>query len=273
MPPNRGDTRVRAWTGPDAERQYPGWRCDGEFDVAGGWYDAGDHGKYVVNAGLSVAQLLSAHERDLRCRPAHEASSTSSNADALLAECRWELDWMLRMQVPPGKPLAGMAFHRVHGTEWPPIPMWPHEDPTERVLHRPSTSATLNLAAAAAHGARVFASVDTAYAARLLDAARIAYRAASDSPVLLAPDDQGAFGGGPYNDDEIDDERYWAAAEMFLATDDASRTSTTSSGRHAITPTCSIPTVSTGTESRPRPDSTSPRPRAGYPTERVCSVR
>ena len=138
----------------------------------------------------------------------------------LLAECRWELEWMLRMQVPAGKPLAGTAFHRVHGTEWTPIPMWPHEDPTERVLHRPSTAATLNLAAAAAHGARVFADVDAAYSARLLGAARVAYLAARSIRRLFAPDDHGAFGGGPYNDDELDDEFYWAAVEMFLATDE-----------------------------------------------------
>jgi endoglucanase len=213
--PNRGDTAVRAWTGPDAERLYPGWRCAGEFDVSGGWYDAGDHGKYVVNAGLSVAQLLSAHEHALRCGPRQPSASIE---DALLAECRWELDWMVRMQVPSGTPLAGMAFHRVHGTEWPAVPMWPHEDPTERVLHRPSTAATLNLAAAAAHGARVFATVDATYAARLLDVARVAYRAALEHPMLVAPDDNGAFGGGPYNDDELDDEFYWAAVEMFLST-------------------------------------------------------
>ncbi len=102
---------------------------------------------------------------------------------------------MLRMQVPAGKPLAGMAFHRVHGTEWAPIPMWPHEDPTERVLHRPSTAATLNRAAAAADGACVFAGVDAADSARLLDAAWLAYRAERESAVLLAPDDRGSFGG------------------------------------------------------------------------------
>jgi endoglucanase len=31
------------------------------LDETGGWYDAGDHGKYVVNGGISVAQLLSAY--------------------------------------------------------------------------------------------------------------------------------------------------------------------------------------------------------------------
>jgi endoglucanase len=35
QPPNRGDVTVRAWTGIDAERLYPGWRCEGEFDVSG----------------------------------------------------------------------------------------------------------------------------------------------------------------------------------------------------------------------------------------------
>ncbi|MGL5928437.1 MAG: cellulase N-terminal Ig-like domain-containing protein, partial [Dermatophilaceae bacterium] len=39
--PNRGDTAVKGWTGPDAERLYPGWRPTGRYDVSGGWYDAG----------------------------------------------------------------------------------------------------------------------------------------------------------------------------------------------------------------------------------------
>ena len=41
------DTAVAAWTGPDAERLYPGWHPTGTFDVSGGWYDAGDR-KSVV---------------------------------------------------------------------------------------------------------------------------------------------------------------------------------------------------------------------------------
>ena len=39
------------------------WTCDYTLDVTGGWYDAGDHGKYVVNGGISVAQLMSTYER------------------------------------------------------------------------------------------------------------------------------------------------------------------------------------------------------------------
>jgi len=37
--------------------------CDYSLNVQGGWYDAGDHGKYVVNGGISVYQLLNEFER------------------------------------------------------------------------------------------------------------------------------------------------------------------------------------------------------------------
>ena len=37
--------------------------CNYKLDVTGGWYDAGDHGKYVVNAGIAVWTLLNRWER------------------------------------------------------------------------------------------------------------------------------------------------------------------------------------------------------------------
>ena len=58
----------------------------------------------------------------------------------------------------------------------------------------------------------------TPYAARLLAAARRAHAAAHRHPRLLAPDDEGRFGGGPYGDDRLGDDFYWAAAELWLAT-------------------------------------------------------
>ena len=55
---------------PDRPRQRNRLRCALDLRLharrRGGWYDAGDHGKYVVNGGISVAQLMSAYERDAR---------------------------------------------------------------------------------------------------------------------------------------------------------------------------------------------------------------
>jgi endoglucanase len=212
--PNTGDVAVPAWHGPEAEGIYPGWRCPGAFDVHGGWYDAGDYGKYVPSGSIAVWQLLSTLDV-LSRRPEHDDRDF---VDLLRAECRWQLEWLLRMQVPPGLPMAGLAFHRVHGTEWSPLPGWAHEDPTIRVLHRPSTPATFQLAAAAAHGARHFAAVDEDLAQRLLGSAHRAYAAAGHHPMLIAPDDHARYGGGPYGDDDAADDRYWAAVELWLAT-------------------------------------------------------
>ncbi len=192
---------------------YEGWTDDHVLDVSGGWYDAGDQGKYVVNGGIAVAQLLGTHERLAGRAP-------DGFLDALREEARWELEWMLRMRVPAGQQLAGLYHHKVHDERWTPIPTLPHLDDQLRYLHRPSTAATLNVAAAAAQGARVFGEHDPAFAAELLTAARDAYAAALAHPEVLAPDTNvlDNFGGGPYDDLLVEDERYWAAVELFLTT-------------------------------------------------------
>jgi endoglucanase len=214
--PNRGDTAVPGWSGPDASRLYPGWQPEGTFDVSGGWYDAGDYGKYVVSGAIALWQLLNLR-RLLHRHEGGPRAGVVAEAD-VVEECRWQLDWLLRMQVPPGRPLAGLVFHRVHGTQWSPLPGRAHEDPTTRVLHRPSTAATLHLAAVAAQGARILRADDAAYADRLLAAARSAYRCAQAHPDLIAPDDGGKYGGGPYGDPNLADDFYWAAVELWLTT-------------------------------------------------------
>ena len=228
--PNRGDTSVGCVDTRTARKVYgEAWSCGYKLNVAGGWYDAGDFGKYVVNGGIAVAQLLGVYERAL-----HQTQGSSpALADGLalipeagngipdiLDEARWELDFLMSMVVPEGEALAGMAHHKVHGNRWTVGPILPHRDRELRVLHRPSTAATLNLAAAAAQAARLFARYDGAYSEKLLATAVRAYRAAEANPALHAPYTDGSFGGGDYQDDDVSDEFYWAASELYLSTGD-----------------------------------------------------
>lgn len=227
-PPNRGDTEVSCVDGRQARVIYgEAYDCDYRLDVSGGWYDAGDFGKYVVNGGIAVAQLMGAYERALNATSGASPATkdgylripeSGNGIPDILDEARWELDFLISMMVPDGEPLAGMAHHKVHGEAWGAGPLWPHQDPVRRVLHRPSTAATLNLAAAAAQGARLFRPFDAAYADRLLGVAIKAYRAAEAHPALFAPLTDGSHGGGDYQDDDVSDEFYWAAAELYLTT-------------------------------------------------------
>ncbi|MAY63613.1 MAG: endoglucanase [Rhizobiales bacterium] len=230
VPPNKGDTEVPCLDMATARKIFgEPITCDYRLDVSGGWYDAGDFGKYVVNGGIAVAQLMGAYERSLNA----EAADAETTGDGLLRipearnglpdildEARWELDFLISMMVPDGEPLAGMVHHKVHGENWLPGPMRPDRDPEQRVLYPPSTAATLNLAAVAAQGARLFAPYDADYAEGLLQVAKRAYAAAVTHPDMIAPYSDGQNGGGDYHDPEVSDEFYWAAAELYLTTGD-----------------------------------------------------
>ncbi|MDR7279553.1 glycoside hydrolase family 9 protein [Catenuloplanes atrovinosus] len=209
VPPNQGDIEVPCQPGV----------CDYTLDVSGGWYDAGDHGKYVVNGGISVHQLMSEFERApaLHGDGALSLPESGNGVPDILDEARWEQEFLLSMQVPAGEERAGMAHHKIHDAAWTGLPLLPHLDPQPRELHAPSTAATLNLAATAAQAARVFAGYDDEFAARNLAAARTAWAAAVANPAIYAPASDG-IGGGAYSDDNVTDEFYWAAAELYITT-------------------------------------------------------
>jgi endoglucanase len=139
-----------------------------------------------------------------------------NNVPDLLDEARWELEFFLKMQVPPGKPLAGMVHHKMHDVEWTALGVAPNEDKQQRVLFKPSTAATLNLAATAAQAARLWKKLDAAFAAKCLNAAEVAWTAAKANPRLFASKE--IHGGGAYDDDKVDDDFYWAAAELLIST-------------------------------------------------------
>ncbi|MEV4641027.1 glycoside hydrolase family 9 protein [Actinoplanes sp. NPDC049548] len=207
VPPNLGDGDVPCQPGV----------CDYRLDVTGGWYDAGDHGKYVVNGGISTWQLLSEYERAHAKNPALAIPESGDRVPDLLDEARWELEFLLKMQVPAGRPYQGMVHHKIHDAAWTGLPLLPHLDPQQRELHPVSTAATLNLAATAAQAARLYRRYDPPFARRALAAARTAFAAAQANPALFAPASDGN-GGGAYNDSIVDDDFYWAAAELYLST-------------------------------------------------------
>lgn len=199
----------------------------GTQDVTGGWYDAGDHGKYVVNGSISLWMMQNQYEH------AKQKGDTSAYEDGtmsipennngypdLLDEARWEMEWMLKMIVQDGE-YADMAYHKVHDIKWTALGMTPADDTLERILKPPTTCATLNLAACAAQASRLWRDLDSDFSKQCLDAAEAAYAAAKKHPDLYAPIDQ-SIGGGPYGDDDATDEFYWAAAELYLTTGDSS---------------------------------------------------
>lgn len=213
------------------------------LDSSGGWYDAGDHGKYVVNGGISVWTLLNQYERALALGSdlsefadgamALPAEETGNGIPDLLDEVRWEIEWFLKMQVPADYPLAGMVHHKMHNEFWTGIPTAPHADDVTRYVHPPSTAATLNFSAVTAQCYRVFKDFDAEFANTCLDAAKVAYAAAKANDFIPATDN--GNGGGTYGDNNVTDEFYWAASELYLSTGEQGYAADMQASAHHLT--------------------------------------
>ncbi len=234
-------------------------KSNGTIDGTGGWYDAGDHGKYVVNGGISVWTLQNMYEWSLDDRnntPTDKFADGSgtvvvpeagNGAPDVLDEARVELEWFFKMLVPSsytmtyntvnadGKAIGSttgkytdMVFHKLHDSKWTGLAVhcWDYQESKDwagitRIVKPPSTAATLNVSASAAQAARLWEDFDSAFAAECLDVAKRTYAAAKANPELYAPLDQ-AIGGGAYGDDNVKDDFYWAACELYITTGDAS---------------------------------------------------
>lgn len=212
------------------------------IDVSGGWYDAGDHGKYVVNGGISAWTLMNQYERAKHLganladfadgsNMALPAGENSDGVSDILNEAAWEVKWLMKMQVPEGTN-AGMVYHKMHSEVWANVPWDPSSQDAydeKRYIWGPSTAATLNFAAVGAQCYRVFKgtgveSDDPSYttlAEECLNKAVLAYETAVATPYVPSPPE--TEGGGAYPDGSggagaVEDEYYWAATELYLAT-------------------------------------------------------
>lgn len=184
-----------------------------QHDGTGGWHDAGDYGKYVVNAGITTNLLFWAWES---FQPQLQGVTlglpeTAPAFPEYLKEIKWEIDWLLKMAYPDG---SGRVSHKLTATSFAGFIM-ASEDAQKRYFTQWSSAATADYVAMLAQAARAFAPYDKEYAEKCLAAARHSYsllRTIPEEPFV-----QGDFSTGGYQTRDIDD-RIWAAAEMWETT-------------------------------------------------------
>lgn len=186
----------------------------------GGWHDAGDYGRYLVNSGISTATLLYAFElypdtlRNLTLNiPAHHG-----HLPDILAEIRWNLDWMISLE----DPADGGVWHKQTSEHFCAFIMPETDTLTSYVIgsgHAPfkTTAATADLAATAAIASRVYRPFDPRYADHCLEVAEKAFAWALAHPNQPYDNPAGILTGG-YEDAKLSDELLWAAAELFRTT-------------------------------------------------------
>ena len=139
-------------------------------NVNGGWHDAGDFGRYIVPAAITVADLFLAIELDPDLT---------------------KLDF-------------GADFYM------------PEEEKEELIISPVSYTATLDFAASLAMAVKYYKPYDEEYAKTLEEASKKAYDAALKMDVKGFRNPDGVV-TGEYGDEVLEDELYWASAELFRA--------------------------------------------------------
>ncbi|WP_295070899.1 glycoside hydrolase family 9 protein [uncultured Fibrobacter sp.] len=204
--------------------------ASGTLETSKGWYDAGDYGRYIVNSGITTYTLLSLYEhfpdyfKTLKWNIPAEGTLPD-----LLAEIKYNLDWMLTMQAEDGG-----VYHKLSTLQFPGDVM-PAKDTDPLYVIGKGTGATFNFAAVMATAYRVFKPFDATYAATCLEAAKKAYAWGAQHPDV-AFNNPMDVATGSYSDGKLDDEKVFAGMELFISTGEASYKPTLNANEASIVP-------------------------------------
>jgi endoglucanase len=201
---------------------HPSSGRSGVVPINGGWHDAGDYGRYVVNSGITVGTLLWAWElypQVLRGLNLGIPESGGKLPD-YLAEVLWNLKWMLSLQDADGG-----VWHKQTSEQFCSFIMPQDDNKVSYIIGMGSmpyknTCATADLAAVAAIAARCYSDYDPEFAQRCLSAARSAWTWAMANPNVMFQNPPG-IGTGAYDDNDGRDELLWASAELWRTTGEA----------------------------------------------------
>ncbi|MDB5250173.1 MAG: cellulase [Segetibacter sp.] len=194
----------------------------------GGWYDAGDYNKYIVNSGITMGTMFSAYEDFSKYFDTLKTNIPESN-DAvpdLLNELIYNLRWMLTMQDPND----GGVYNKCTNASFDGMVM-PGVTKAPRYVVQKGVAATLDLAAVAAQASRILQKYKKqlpGLSDSCLKASVRAWQWALKNPSMeynqneINKKYQPQITTGGYGDRLFNDEWSWAAAELFVTTKDKS---------------------------------------------------
>lgn len=201
-----------------------------KVNAVGGWHDAGDYGKYIVNLGVSVGTLIHIYElcKDkFKDRQLFLPNGESyDGVPDILNEIKYGISWVFAMQ----NPQTGGVYHKLTAKNFEPLNITPDGDYSDRFIidlsrgttySTESSAATGNFIGMLASAYRVFKDYDYDFAVKCLSAAIKAWEFLERNPNIVP---QGGFRNpegvvtGEYGDGNDSDERLWAASELFRST-------------------------------------------------------
>lgn len=181
-----------------------------EFEATGGWHDAGDYGRYITPAAVTIGHLLYAFMKyPAAFTDGLNIPESGNGVPDVLNECRYELEWMLKMQREDGG-----VYHKLT-SQFHADFLMPEEDSLQFYAYDVSSLAVADFCASMALSARVYKKYDADFANKMVVAAKKAWAWLEANPEAVLFWNPRNSGTGEYGDGTDKDERLWAAVEMF----------------------------------------------------------
>ena len=188
-----------------------------------GWYDAGDYNKYITNSAFTIGLLFSVYEQipEYFAKLSTNIPESGNSTPDLLDEIMFNLKWMLTMQ----DPADGGVYHKLTTPSFEGFVM-PRDCHQKRYVVAKSVTATFDFAAVMAQAARLFKDNPDYpdFTEKATQAAAKAYEWAVANPNalysqrILNSKFEPMVHTGEYGDFNSDDERFWAATQLYLLT-------------------------------------------------------
>ncbi|MFM6976723.1 MAG: glycoside hydrolase family 9 protein [Sphingobacteriaceae bacterium] len=185
-----------------------------------GWHDAGDYGKYTMTGTTALYYLFTIYQLYPEKFADNELNIPESGNDVpdILDEAKHEILWLLNMQATDGG-----VFERVTTLAWPTS--MPENDLATRYISEKTTHTTGQFAAIMAMAYRNFLPFWPDLAKNCLEKSKLAMNFLNTHLNVIPANGYNpgitGMGGGDYPDPEgDDDERAWAAAELYKSTGD-----------------------------------------------------
>jgi len=204
-----------------ADNRIP-WRGDsalgdkgnGGEDLTGGWYDAGDHIKFNFPMASATTVLTWGY---LQFKDAYVASG---QADQLLNQVKWTLDYLLKCHTKPEELYVQVGNAGADHGYWGAPETMTMARPAYKIdASKPGSDVAMETAAAMAAGYLAFKDINATYANTLLEHAKqlwefgMKYKGKYSNSVSAA--------AGFYTSNNYTDELCWGSLWMYQATNDS----------------------------------------------------
>ncbi len=184
----------------------------GKFNLAGGWHEGGNYGRYTGSTCIALAHMLYAYKLFPKAYENYDHPDKENEMPNILTESKHGLEWLLKMQDSKGG-----VYHKLTSDRHCAMIM-PQDEKQKYFVFPPSHTATANTCAVFALAASIYRDFDAKFADKLIAASLNAWEWLSSNPKFIPFSNPDNIDSADGIDMDFRDNKLWALCELYSLT-------------------------------------------------------